>query len=67
MEAGTEQRMGGWRTRSDDDLSAIMVVVMIICDSNKNASALKRWRGETLCSSASEAGQDGVRACEESQ
>ena len=36
--------MGGWRTRSDDDLSAT-VVVMIICDSRKNASALKRWRG----------------------
>lgn len=40
--------MGGWRTRSDDDLSAIMVVVLIICDSNKNASALKRWRGDLM-------------------
>lgn len=60
MEAGTEQRMGGWRTRSDDDLSAIMVVVLIICDSNKSMKCAEGGE-ETLCSSASEAGQDGAR------
>ena len=58
--------MGGWRTRSDDDLS-VAFVVSIICDSSKNASALKRRREETLRSSASEAGPGGVCDCEESQ
>jgi len=58
--------VGGWRTRSDDDLSAA-VVVFIICDSGKNASALERRREETLHSSASEAGPGGVCDCEESQ
>lgn len=56
--------MVGWRTRSDDDLPAT-VVVMVICDNSKNASALKRE--ETLRSSASKAGQDGACDREESQ
>ena len=58
--------MVGWRTRSDDDLPAT-VVVMVICDNSKNASALKRQREETLRSSASKAGQDGACDREESQ
>ena len=59
--------MGGWRRECPGDHLLAAVVVVDICDSSENTSTLKRWRAEASHSSASEAGQDGVCECEESQ
>ena len=59
--------VGGWRRTCPYDHLLVTVVVMVICNNSKTASTLKRWREEASHSSASEAGQDGVCECDESQ